>query len=537
MGLDRGIGQLASVLGEQDLAIDRWLRLAAHDRDAMGRQDAFWEAAHAAFRLSRASEAHAYLDSARGAAPLTPAAIARIEALQAEIVLWIDHDTPAGALAAERAVTAARSLVAEAGGLDRSSVGARNTYLGALVAAIGAAMQEERFEDVRRLTKEILLVARGLDEESFVAALVRNGFALRPLGAVREAEAMYRQAWDVCQRAVLPVLMIEAGIGLARVLRDLGRLAEAHEIAVETVALEARLGHPPGRWGNAFLTLHSVELSIGFPGGLAALREDARSDGNPHSRMAIHQLIATWQARAGRRQSEREIESELAAARADAALAGCPRCAGEVAVASAEVFARIDKPVDAKQALAAWEARPIPEYPMRRLWRARAMASIAMAEGDDRAAVAILESLGQAFEDAGLVDDLVWIHLDVGTTLAGEDRSGAIEAYTAAAALAERIGAVGRTRIAAKALRDLGVRAWRRGAGTRATDGLSHREREVAGLIAAGSSNREIAETLVLSPKTVERHVTNILAKLGARNRTELASLVHAASVRGSPDD
>ena len=86
-------------------------------------------------------------------------------------------------------------------------------------------------------------------------------------------------------------------------------------------------------------------------------------------------------------------------------------------------------------------------------------------------------------------------------------------------------------------MRELGVRAWRRSTGTRASDGLSHREREVAGLIAAGSSNREIAETLVLSPKTVERHVTNILAKLGARNRTELASLVHAASVRGSPDD
>ena len=177
---------------------------------------------------------------------------------------------------------------------------------------------------------------------------------------------------------------------------------------------------------------------------------------------------------------------------------------------------------------------------MRRLWRARAMASIATAEGDNRAATAALESLGEAFEEAGLLDDLVWVHLDVGAILARRDRAGAIEAYTAAAALAERIGAVGRARMAARALRELGVRAWRRGTGTRASDrlrDLSRREREVAALIAGGSSNREIAETLVLSPKTVERHVTNILAKLGARNRTELASLVHAASVRGSPDD
>ena len=180
-------------------------------------------------------------------------------------------------------------------------------------------------------------------------------------------------------------------------------------------------------------------------------------DGNPHSRMAIHQLIGAGDRASGRRY-EREVRSELAAALTDAQLAGCPRCAGEVAVVSAEVFARIARPVEAKQALAAWEARPVPEYPMRRLWRVRAMASIATAEGDDRAAAAALGSLGEAFEEAGLLDDLVWVHSTSGRS-SRRDRAGAIEAYTAAAALAERIGAVGRARIAAKALRELGVRA------------------------------------------------------------------------------
>jgi len=66
---------------------------------------------------------------------------------------------------------------------------------------------------------------------------------------------------------------------------------------------------------------------------------------------------------------------------------------------------------------------------------------------------------------------------------------------------------------------------------------LSDRERQVAGLIADGATNLEVAASLAISPKTVERHVTNILAKLGARNRTELAGLIHGASVRGSPDD
>jgi len=73
--------------------------------------------------------------------------------------------------------------------------------------------------------------------------------------------------------------------------------------------------------------------------------------------------------------------------------------------------------------------------------------------------------------------------------------------------------------------RRLGVRTWRRsraGGGT----ALSEREREIAALVAGGASNPEIAQALYLSRKTVERHVSNILAKVGARNRVELATLL-----------
>lgn len=51
---------------------------------------------------------------------------------------------------------------------------------------------------------------------------------------------------------------------------------------------------------------------------------------------------------------------------------------------------------------------------------------------------------------------------------------------------------------------------------------LTVREDEVVKLIAEGQSNREIANTLVISPKTVERHRANVLAKLGMRDRVEL---------------
>jgi DNA-binding NarL/FixJ family response regulator len=52
---------------------------------------------------------------------------------------------------------------------------------------------------------------------------------------------------------------------------------------------------------------------------------------------------------------------------------------------------------------------------------------------------------------------------------------------------------------------------------------LTPREREVLRLIAAGASNREIAQTLYISEGTVKNHVTRILSQLGLRDRTQAA--------------
>ncbi|MFZ4658486.1 MAG: response regulator transcription factor [Caldilineaceae bacterium] len=51
---------------------------------------------------------------------------------------------------------------------------------------------------------------------------------------------------------------------------------------------------------------------------------------------------------------------------------------------------------------------------------------------------------------------------------------------------------------------------------------LTQREREVVALIGQGKSNSAIADQLVLSKRTVEKHIANILAKLAVTNRAQL---------------
>jgi DNA-binding CsgD family transcriptional regulator len=57
--------------------------------------------------------------------------------------------------------------------------------------------------------------------------------------------------------------------------------------------------------------------------------------------------------------------------------------------------------------------------------------------------------------------------------------------------------------------------------------GLSAREREVLALVASGARNRTIAETLSISENTAKFHVSNLLRKVGATSRSELAALAH----------
>ena len=61
--------------------------------------------------------------------------------------------------------------------------------------------------------------------------------------------------------------------------------------------------------------------------------------------------------------------------------------------------------------------------------------------------------------------------------------------------------------------------------------GLSKRELEVLGLVAAGRTNGQIAQELFISPKTASVHVTHILDKLGVSSRIEAAMIAARAGI------
>jgi DNA-binding NarL/FixJ family response regulator len=108
------------------------------------------------------------------------------------------------------------------------------------------------------------------------------------------------------------------------------------------------------------------------------------------------------------------------------------------------------------------------------------------------------------------------------TALAAEDPDTAVSEARAALDGFERLGAAMDADAAAALLRSLGVRGAR--AGATGAGVLTRREVEVLTLLGDGLSNREIAERLFISRKTVEHHVARVLSKLGLRSRGEAAA-------------
>src|SRR6266498_3725815 len=185
---------------------------------------------------------------------------------------------------------------------------------------------------------------------------------------------------------------------------------------------------------------------------------------------------------------------------------------------------------------------------------------VALSRGDAKAAHAELGPLLERLGDAGVREPtwarLVWSELDALVELGQLDQAAALAELERSLAEHNRLGwpferartllalgvvlrrgkqkrAARQTLAQALALFDgLGARLWsakttaelaRIGGRAAGTGALTPTERRVAELVAEGRTNREVADLLFLSAKTVAAHLTSAYAKLGVRSRTELA--------------
>jgi DNA-binding CsgD family transcriptional regulator len=140
---------------------------------------------------------------------------------------------------------------------------------------------------------------------------------------------------------------------------------------------------------------------------------------------------------------------------------------------------------------------------------AEARGAVALVAGDVSAALSALRGAKDAWEALRAPYEVARVRALLGRACraAGDEESGALELEAALGVFRELGAAPDAARVEALL-------------GRSPTHGLTPRELEVLRLVAAGETNKAIAARLVLSERTVDRHVSNIFVKLGASSRT-----------------
>lgn len=416
--------------------------------------------------------------------------------------------------AAEAAVSRAEQVLEPAGSVP--ALAAAATHRGVILALTGRCAEavtvlgrartlaaESGRADLVALGLNYLGVARaGLGDPAGLH-LLRDALATATAHGAHEpaaraytdlAELLYRDGrWDELAGC------LAAGLAFTR---ERGFRAHGHHLEVHRALLLLRRGD----WDAAQQRLRDLVDAVDDPGMLAtysvpALARLRARRGDPE----VEPLLAeSWERATGRR-----LLPGLAAAGIAyvewAWLTGRP----EQAVAVRDVLlARTELP----------GAAPLRAELLRYLARAGLGGEpfdgcpepwAAGLRGDWRAAAAAWERAGDPYEQA----------LELA-------ESGLVDPTLHALQILDGLGATPAATLVRRRLRDLGVRRVPRGASaaTRANPaGLTPRQVDVLALVAAGRTNAEIAERLVVSVRTVDHHVSAILGKLGVRTRREAA--------------
>ncbi|HYT51980.1 MAG TPA: AAA family ATPase [Gaiellaceae bacterium] len=527
LALHEQVASLASELAEHDEALERWSLVAERAETPLRSASALLAASRAAYGLARATEARELLESSRRIETRDEVLRLEQDTHDAAILLWLEQRTAEGEALARKAVTAALRLGAGSDGLAGLEARARRAYIDTLRLDYEAAVMTGDSEALLRAAEAREAAARGFDLESYLTASLALCLALRQNGRVDEAIARGRRVWAEAERRVLPRLVVDAGFWLSRTLAIKGDLPEAELVIQKATEVAARAGDVP----RARHRLARQECAIGFERGRpreALRRLETTDEPNEHQRIMLHGDLAFWYSRLDGAAAAPAVLEQVAKGQACADVVGCKRCAAELALFAAEALARIDRREEARRTLTRWDALGVREAfdDIVRIYVA------ALAKDDPTARAAALDATLATAASSPFALLSLWTRLDLGRELAASGSDRAVAELERAADLASELGALTVLELAEQALRGLGVRTWRRGA---AAKRLTEREQEIAELIAAGASNPEIAQELFLSRKTVERHVSNVLKKVGVRNRAELAAKMAELKVEGAP--
>ncbi|WP_212911878.1 helix-turn-helix transcriptional regulator [Streptomyces sp. TS71-3] len=420
-------------------------------------------------------------------------------------------------------------------------VGARDTEMHARITLGGLMVDAGQVEDGLATMYE---VAARVSELGIAGCVGRSHVnlpsALEGVGRSREAVGLLEEGLELSRKYGLRDSEAWMWGNLSESLYALGRWDRAAEAAAQA----ERIGHSAKPRGAGVARLAYLALARGEMAEAARLLTAARGHYGTHDRMP-QQSIPIARIAVGAAAGEGRVldaRTELADAVAAGFPPGTQRYAWPLllAAATAEADARtlpvagpgraeaLDRIRDAAKSL----ATGVPVWDAYARWvRAELLRAEGRAGPDTwLEVVAAVGPLERPYDTARVRYRLAEALLAAGA--GDDDRDRAAELLRQAGAVAEHLGA----RPLAEAVAGLAQRgrlALTRGATPDPADpaealGLTSRERDVLRLVAAGRTNRQIAEELFISPKTASVHVSNILAKLGVSGRGEAAALAHS---------
>ena len=485
-------------------------------------------------------------------------------------MLWESNDKPAAELALIEAA---------------ADVGTSISVAGARVAASGArfAMQTGRYDDAFDLASLAIRVAEATGTRPEIGqALTTLGMAEAVRGDLEAGIAHIRAGRDLIERFGDADNLRWATSNLAVALVSAGRTAEAAETARAGLARARRYSAVSGLGSGA---VGNTIVMLRFAGRWEEgdrLAADLLLNGvTAGQSICIHLAQAQLAIARGRFAT---AETELGSARALLADGTPPPSVVDLRLAEAELAANRDEVADARQrirqalsALTGYDEprelarvaasglritadcvrrpgrRPVTgtatlEHELLRVARAArkamptpdvlayagtAEAEFARGQGHDRAE--LWRQAVEGWDRVGRPYEISWAQFRLAETLAANDRAAATACLASAARCARELSALPLLERVESLARRARINLEPSGAPEPSGPGpLTRREGEILRELATGRTNKEIARRLFLSPRTVDVHVSNVLAKLGASNRTEAVSLATRQGLLGS---